>query len=133
MNDAILTHEQRVALADRIERRIRELRGEITAALRHSEHPDALQLANHFEETDDAAVADLALATDIAEVERDLGEINALEQARGRIAQDALGICVDCGGPIPWARLDAFPGAVRCIGCQEHRERSRGEPAPPRL
>lgn len=133
MNDAILTHEQRVALADRIERRIRELRREVTAALRNSEHPDALQLANHFEETDDAAVANLALATDIAAVERDLGEITVLEQARGRIAEDALGICVDCGGPIPWARLDAFPGAVRCIGCQEASERAQGAHAPPRL
>jgi hypothetical protein len=28
------------------------------------------------------------------------------------------GICMDCGGDIPAARLKAIPSAIRCTGCQ---------------
>lgn len=31
--------------------------------------------------------------------------------------------CIDCGFPIPAVRLDALPGAVRCVDCQQQRER----------
>jgi len=31
--------------------------------------------------------------------------------------------CADCGDPIPMERLQARPGAARCIDCQERKER----------
>jgi len=31
--------------------------------------------------------------------------------------------CIDCGDPIPQERLQARPGSVRCIDCQERKER----------
>lgn len=31
--------------------------------------------------------------------------------------------CCDCGDEIETARLEALPNAVRCIGCQEKKER----------
>ena len=30
----------------------------------------------------------------------------------------STGICMDCGGGIPAARLRAIPNAIRCTGCQ---------------
>jgi len=31
--------------------------------------------------------------------------------------------CADCGEPIPPARRQAYPMAIRCIECQERAER----------
>ncbi|MCE5184632.1 MAG: TraR/DksA family transcriptional regulator [Planctomycetaceae bacterium] len=31
--------------------------------------------------------------------------------------------CLDCGKPIPAARLKALPNAIRCIECQNKKER----------
>jgi len=56
------------------------------------------------------------------------------EQTRTRILQNiamkpldipvpAYRECVDCGEPIPRERLQARPGTVRCIDCQERKER----------
>ena len=30
--------------------------------------------------------------------------------------------CIDCGQPIPFARLEAYPTAKRCLRCQQIRE-----------
>jgi RNA polymerase-binding transcription factor DksA len=49
-------------------------------------------------------------------------EIRDLENAIGRFAAGAYGVCVDCGGRIPVARLSARPDAVRCVRCQESFE-----------
>ena len=36
---------------------------------------------------------------------------------------DAFGVCEACGVEIDYARLEAVPYAVRCIGCQVEREK----------
>lgn len=33
--------------------------------------------------------------------------------------------CLDCEGPIPAERLKVNPDAVRCVECQEKKDRSR--------
>ncbi|MEV8267637.1 TraR/DksA C4-type zinc finger protein [Microbacterium sp. NPDC076911] len=30
-------------------------------------------------------------------------------------------MCIDCGGSIPHARLEARPAALRCVGCASNR------------
>lgn len=54
----------------------------------------------------------------------------ALETQRARAREsdppleiDGVRHCVDCGEPIPPARLAARPEAVRCIACKERKER----------
>lgn len=32
--------------------------------------------------------------------------------------KDSVQYCIDCGEPIPAARLKAVPGALRCVECQ---------------
>ena len=34
--------------------------------------------------------------------------------------EDSVRYCVDCGEPIPAARLKAIPDAIRCVDCQHH-------------
>ena len=48
-----------------------------------------------------------------------------LRLAREALAAGTYGICLDCGGPIPEARLVAVPDAVRCVPCQSAAGRRR--------
>jgi len=54
----------------------------------------------------------------------------ALRAQLARVAAEAAeerrgtpGLCVVCDEPIPTARLQAQPNAVRCIECQERKEK----------
>ena len=49
----------------------------------------------------------------------------SLQQHRPQEEQhmkDGVILCLECGEPIPLARLRALPDAVRCVGCQETHE-----------
>jgi phage/conjugal plasmid C-4 type zinc finger TraR family protein len=45
-----------------------------------------------------------------------------LLQALRRHQQGLGSVCSGCGAPIPEARLEAVPGAVRCVVCQIQHE-----------
>jgi len=45
-----------------------------------------------------------------------------VEAALTRIEQGTYGTCVDCGQPIPPARLEVRPEAARCVEDQERFE-----------
>ena len=49
-------------------------------------------------------------------------ELQQIEEAIARIDSRAFGICEDCGGTIPEARLEALPTARFCISCQSRTE-----------
>ncbi len=128
-----LTIEQRESLQLLLASRAAALREEIASALRASGDARALSLANHLEEIDDAAVADLQSALDIAALERDVRELRAVEGAAVRLHTPDYGVCDDCGGEIPYARLDAQPTATRCVACLARRERAGATAAAARL
>ncbi|MFO1314612.1 MAG: TraR/DksA family transcriptional regulator [Burkholderiales bacterium] len=127
---ATTTAAQRGMLAAELEKRRRALRAELTAKLNAQENPALLGLRNRMEETDDWAVADLETALDVAEVSRDAGELAEVEAALARVADGTYGTCVECGEPIPYARLAVSPSAPRCIACQARLEAGtrRGPP-----
>jgi len=78
--------------------------------------------------TADAGDESLAsLITDInnAEVVRDATELQDIYAAEARLAAGTYGVCIDCGQPVPYARLVAYPTAKRCLGCQQIHERKR--------
>src|SRR5690349_17197469 len=127
---AKLTTAERGTLAKQLEERRRVLRSELSAKLNAQDNPALLGLRNRMEETDDWAVADLETALDVAEVSRDVGELREVEAALLRMKDGSYGECIDCGKPIPFARLHANPSASRCIACQEKVEASqrRGPP-----
>ena len=127
---AMLTPDERKALAASLEARRRTVRAELTAKLDTQENPALLGLRNRMEETDDWAVADLETALDVAEVSRDAGELREIEGALARLAEGSYGACVDCGKPIPYGRLAANPSAPCCIVCQERRELTQRRPGP---
>lgn len=58
-----------------------------------------------------------------AEYQRDLAEARDVEDALRRLHEGRFGSCLDCGDPIPPARLNATPWAARCVACQREHER----------
>ncbi|MDO9377717.1 MAG: TraR/DksA family transcriptional regulator [Nocardioidaceae bacterium] len=50
-------------------------------------------------------------------------EIARLEEARDRVRDGSYGRCETCGEPIGIERLEARPGATRCVGCEALRSR----------
>jgi phage/conjugal plasmid C-4 type zinc finger TraR family protein len=123
-----LTAAQRTGLAEALRARQRALRADVAAKLKTQEDPRLVGLRNRMEDTDDWAAADAMAAQDIALVSRDFAELATVEQALARLADGTYGECIDCGNPIPYERLAAYPAATRCVACQENaerRERSR--------
>jgi DnaK suppressor protein len=128
-----LTIEQRESLRVRLKERISALRREIAAALRRDGSENALRFANHLDETDDEAVADLESSIEIAEVQRDVQELRELESAEKRLHEPEYGVCADCGADIPYARLSSNPAATRCVACQRLAERRQAGQTGPSL
>jgi RNA polymerase-binding transcription factor DksA len=118
------TIEQRETLERQLKARAAELRREIDAALERADTTEAGHLANRFEELDDEAVADLEESIDLASLERDMRELRQVVDATRRLHSPELGICSDCGGDIPYARLAAQPTATRCRACEALAERT---------
>jgi RNA polymerase-binding protein DksA len=105
------------------------LRQEIAAVLLGSSGSDgSMRLPNHMSEIDDAAVAQLENALDIAAVERDMAELKQTLAALDRLKTSEYGTCSACGDPIAFARLQAQPAAMRCVSCQSAAERSATAP-----
>jgi RNA polymerase-binding transcription factor len=115
-----LTIEQRETLDKQLKERIEELRGEIK---------DGLRLPNRAEETDDDAIVDLETSLDVADLERTTLELRDAVKALGRIHDPDYGLCAECGGEIPYARLHVNPAAIRCLSCQRERERAAPQAA----
>jgi len=84
-------------------------------------------LIDEFRETgQDWDLAPVFRDIEHAEVERDRGELAAVQAALQRIVDGRFGSCIECGEPIPLARLSAQPEAARCIACQTRFEARGG-------
>ncbi len=72
----------------------------------------------------DDATADLLVDLNLTEIDRDIEELRAVQDAIARLERGEYGICQSCGTEIAPARLEALPQAAFCIECQTRRERS---------
>jgi DnaK suppressor protein len=48
-------------------------------------------------------------------------ELEAIDEALGRIADGSYGSCLACGGPLGLQRIRAIPEARYCLGCSGTR------------
>jgi DnaK suppressor protein len=73
-------------------------------------------------ESDESAASDANASAEQALSARHLQEMHAIENAFLRMQQNTYGRCVDCQSIIDYARLLAYPTALRCMSCQESFE-----------
>jgi DnaK suppressor protein len=123
-----LTIEQRESLGAALKERGEALRDNIARILGGGARPRAL--ADHREETDDDAVIDLESSLEVDSLQRNSMELREVEKAKARLHTLEYGECSDCGGDIPFTRLQANPLATRCTTCQAAFERTHPSPAP---
>jgi DnaK suppressor protein len=71
-------------------------------------------------------------ASELAEAQRDAailtvvgGQRAEVVAALARLDDGTYGTCVECGAPMPEARLQARPEAARCMSCQQELENAR--------
>ena len=63
--------------------------------------------------------------TEFAINEHETAELGDIDAALERIQTATYALCTDCGVGIPFARLNAYPTAKRCIVCQTRKEANR--------
>jgi len=75
--------------------------------------------AGNFDEDAPTEVATTVLSRLEGQEKHELDEIEA---ALARLETGSFGVCEDCGGSIPLARLRAVPSARYCLTCQLRRK-----------
>ena len=126
---AQLTRTELHAFAQRLQQRRRSLIAEIRQQIEDGEDEHSVTLRDQFDGLDphdDRAVSDWVRDVGIAQVVRDTRELDEVEAALRRVADHSYGECAGCGEVIPRARLEANPGAVRCVPCQQQVEARAG-------
>ena len=119
-----LQNEQLESLQAAMRARQTQLREEIRQALIKSDSEHYLQIADSVRELEDESFADLIVDVGLAEIDRDLDELRAIDAALLRVADGSYGVCEACDKPIDVRRLNLTPQALRCIDCQTLFERT---------
>jgi DnaK suppressor protein len=99
---------------DEIYMRIRELR-------RDQEHEAQPSPADTME----AARATADIETHASLIGRGEEELRLIDEALDRVEHGTYGVCADCGGEIPLARLNSVPFAPYCVECEGKRDPAR--------
>ncbi|MBK6452309.1 MAG: TraR/DksA family transcriptional regulator [Proteobacteria bacterium] len=119
-----LQNKQLESLQAAMRARQTQLREEIRQALIKSDSEHYLQIADSVRELEDESFADLIVDVGLAEIDRDLDELRAIDAALLRMAEGSYGVCEACDRPIDIRRLNLTPQALRCIDCQTIFERT---------
>jgi len=119
-----LTAGQRALLQAELELRQRQLSRQLEV---HQEGRSRVEHARDVlaQDFDDAPQRAMDREVDMALSEIDTQELAAVGRALTRVQADDYGLCVDCGGGIPFDRLKVEPHALRCVACESKREQGR--------
>ncbi len=60
-------------------------------------------------------------------------ELAKLKQAERKLDEGTYGICDECGGEISEERLAALPYALRCLRCEQQKEKAQVRDQPVRI
>ena len=120
--DPALTAAQRLRLEAILKSRIAELQRRSAVRLHGASQVQEAQL-ERLQDADDASERAGAHEVDGIVSDIDSVEFNALTSALQRIHGVGYGVCVDGQEPIPFARLEVEPQALRCTACQALHER----------
>ena len=104
-----------------LEQMLREL-DSATATLEGEGAGDSSELSHVDQHPGDTASEITDADTQTAVLENSADQRAQVEAALQRIEDGSYGTCVDCGQPIPDARLEVRPEAARCVADQEKFE-----------
>lgn len=76
----------------------------------------------HEGDPGETAELDIQEDVELAVIQLQAETLDKVKQALARLDEGRYGLCDECGGEIPEARLRALPFAVRCRDCEEARE-----------
>ena len=120
----ILKHAQLDALVLQMKQDYQTLLAEIRDELEHSGEQHRIDLLNREPgDSGDESFANALSDINVAQLDRHVEAIRDIEAAMTRVRNSEYGVCIDCGDPISFARLQAYPTAKRCIACQTKREK----------
>ena len=119
-----LENKQVESLRAAMRARQAQLREEIRQTLIKADSEHYLQIADSVRDLEDDSFADLIVDVGLAEIDRDLEELRAIDAALLRVADGSYGVCEVCDKPIDPKRLGITPHALRCIDCQTVFERT---------
>lgn len=128
LNDAQLNSLRQLLSSERT-----RLRGEIREHLLTTDREQYSELAGQVHDAGEESVADLLTDVNVAVMGRLIIELREAEAALERISTGGYGRCEDCGIDIPYARLQAYPAARRCIEHQALHEKTYAEEGKPTL
>jgi RNA polymerase-binding protein DksA len=118
---ATLTADQRATLKTSLEHRREQLQRQLADHL----HGLSLSERQHDvaqQDADDAPQRRPEREIAMALSDHERRELDAVGTALQRLEGGGYGRCDDCDAPIPLARLQAEPWALRCIACETRRE-----------
>lgn len=114
-------------MAPRFQQRLDEREAQLLALLADEAAQEQASAAAHEggqEVTDFKELAEAQTMTAVHEMQHAhaVRELDAVRQARRRLAAGQYGVCQACGDPIELRRLEALPTALRCMRCQSKAE-----------
>jgi DnaK suppressor protein len=122
----MLTQHQTSGFRKILDQRFLDERARVHQTLLQSDRQSYAELAGQVHDSEDAALADLPVDASLADIDRHIEEIRAIDAALLRIANGSYGRCSRCGEAIDVLRPQAAPTAQRCVPCQtSHENRGR--------
>jgi DnaK suppressor protein len=109
-----------------LQRALLERRGALAGAVRARLYSDGSEAATVLASSHtlaDPAQADALGEDELALLHQECRQLEAVEQALGRITDGSYGLCQQCGRAVAPARLQAQPAAALCLDCQQASER----------
>ena len=95
-----------------------QLKVEINEELAKGSQSGYSKIFDVVKDRGDESVADLYSDLNIANIERHVTRLKAVENALFNKTIDTFGICEDCSLPINKQRMEADPAVSRCMECQ---------------
>lgn len=113
-----LSESQMVALEGKLKRRQADLREEVREERADSENERDRRSAREVQDRGDEANTEQWREANAAMIGHHEDEIQGIQAALSRLTSGTYGLCVACGEPIGFNRLQAWPLANRCLNCQ---------------
>lgn len=132
MND--LSQTQQTQLVQLMNQRYQALLEQVRDELENSGQQQYIELVGNVPtDIGDASMGDALADLNVAMIDRQIHELRDIEAARLRIQNKVFGTCMDCGEPIAFERLMAYPTAKRCMRCQQQHEKTYASENTPTL